>query len=152
TVLDAHGSTHLAATTGLAVVAAGLWWGALAPAEEHPAVTVLDVGQGLAVLVRDGDATLLIDTGPGDGAVLTALGRRGVRDLDAVVLTHHDVDHIGGLPLLLDRMDVDAIYAEASTLEAYAAFEDVQPLDIGDRLDVGDTGNVSVEVLAPPVA
>lgn len=144
-VLDGGVSSHVAMTTGLAVIAAGLWWGALAPAEEHASVTVLDVGQGLAVLVRDGDATLLIDTGPRDGAVLAALGRAGVSDLDAVVLTHDDLDHTGGLPELRDRLAVGAIYAESSTTHAY---EGVQPLDIGDEIAVG---RARVEVLAPPV-
>lgn len=113
-------------------------------------MTVLDVGQGLAVLARDGDATLLIDAGPRDGAVLPALGRAGVNDLDALLLTHNDLDHTGGLEDLLDRIDVDAVYAEASTAQQYAnRHEEVQGLDIGDQLTVG---NITVEVLAPPVA
>jgi len=146
-VLDAGASTHLATTTGLAVVALGLWWGALAPSEAHPSVTVFDVGQGLAVLVRDGDATLLIDTGPPDGAVLAALGRSGVDDLDAVVLTHNDLDHTGALERLVDRLGVGDVYVEASTTMPYADRHPVQPIDIGDRLTVG---HVTVEVIAPP--
>ncbi|MCK9494285.1 MAG: DNA internalization-related competence protein ComEC/Rec2 [Dehalococcoidia bacterium] len=145
-VLDGGVTTGIATTTGLAVVAAGLWWGALTPTEDLPRVTVLDVGQGLAVLAEDGDATLLIDTGPLDGAILAALGRAGVSAIDAVVLTHHDLDHTGGLGWLTDRMDVGAVYAEASTTDQY---EGAASLDIGDRLDVG---RITVEVLAPPVA
>ncbi len=148
-VLDGGVSTHLATTTGLAVVAIGLWWGALAPSEDLPRVAVLDVGQGLAVLVQDGDATLLIDTGPRDGAVLAALGREGVTDLDAIVLTHDDLDHTGGLESILDRMSVGSVYAEESTVERYADRHTAQPIDIGDRLTVG---NLTVEVIAPPAA
>lgn len=149
-VLDSGVSTRLATTVGLAVVAGGLWWGALAPSEAYPSVTVLDVGQGLAVLARDGDATLLVDVGPRDGAVLAALGRAGIRSLDALLLTHDDLDHTGGLEDLLDRIDVGAVYAEASTVGRYADRDaDVQAIDIGDRIAVGE---ITVEVLAPPVA
>jgi len=146
-VLDGGLSPHFATTTGLAIVAIGLWWGALAPSEVHPSVTVLDVGQGLAVLVRDGETTLLIDTGPPDAQVLAALGRRDIGSLDAIVLTHDDLDHTGALGRLLDRVDVGDVYVEASTTGRYATRHPVQPIDIGDRLTVG---RVTVEVLAPP--
>ena len=145
-VLDGGISSRFTTTVGLALVAGGLWWTALAPSEAFPSVTVLDVGQGLAVLVRDGDATLLIDSGPRDGAVLAALGREGVTQLDAVVLTHNDLDHTGGLAALRERLDVDAVYVEASTV---ALYDGVQPIDIGDRFGVGA---ITVEVIGPPVA
>lgn len=149
TVLESGVSTHLATTIGLAVIAGGLWWGALGPPEALPRVAVLDVGQGLAVLVQDGDATLLIDTGPRDGAVLAALGREGVTDLDAIVLTHDDLDHTGGLEPILDRIPVGAVYAEASTVREYADRHPTAPIDIGDRLTVG---RVTIEVVGPPAA
>ena len=147
-VLDSGVSTHFATTIGLAVIAGGLWWGALAPSEDLPRVAVLDVGQGLAVLVQDGDATLLIDTGPRHGAVLAALGREGVTDLDAIVLTHDDLDHTGGLESIVDRMAVGAVYVEASTATEYADRHPTASIDIGDRITVG---SVTVEVIAPPV-
>ena len=146
--LEPGAHTGIAITAGLAVIASGLWWTALTPPEDHASVTVLDVGQGLAVLARDRDATLLIDTGPPDSAVLTALGRSGVSGrLDAVVLTHADADHAGALPELLRRLDIGAVYVEASTVEEYA--EPVLPIDIGDHIAVG---RITAEVLAPPVA
>lgn len=148
-VLESGVSTHRATTIGLAVIAGGLWWGALAPSEDLPRVAVLDVGQGLAVLVQDGDATLLIDTGPRDGAVLAALGREGISDLDAIVLTHDDLDHTGGLESILDRMSVGAVYTEASTLGAYVDRQPTAPIDIGDRFTVG---SVTIEVIGPPAA
>jgi competence protein ComEC len=68
-------------------------------------VDVLDVGQGLAVLVRTAEHTLLYDTGPRYGAE-TSAGQRivvpflhaiGVAWLDALVVSHRDQDHSGGL-------------------------------------------------------
>lgn len=148
--LDRSGSTGLATSVGLAVVAVGLWWTALAPAEAHVTMTVLDVGQGLAVLVRDGDASVLIDTGPPDGAIIAALGAAGARGrLDAVIVSHTDADHVGGLASIARRFEVGAVYMEPTVLRPLAA--DISPLalDIGDRVAFG---RVTIEVLAPPVA
>jgi competence protein ComEC len=72
-------------------------------------VTVLDVGQGLAVLVQTARHTLIYDTGPayrqrdaGESVVLPALRHAGVRAPDVLVVSHHDQDHAGGAPALLD--------------------------------------------------
>ncbi len=68
-----------------------------------PQLVLLDVGQGEALIVRDGDAAVLVDGGgwrSGDIArsvLLPALSRLGVRRLDGALLTHPDLDHCGGL-------------------------------------------------------
>lgn len=67
-------------------------------------LVVLDVGQGLSVLVRTRGHALLYDAGPapaggidaGDHVVAPALTALGVRRLDALVLSHGDNDHAGG--------------------------------------------------------
>ena len=66
---------------------------------------VLDVGQGLAVVVRTARHALLYDTGPGYGGeadagqrvVVPFLRTNGVAKLDALVVSHRDQDHSGGL-------------------------------------------------------
>jgi len=94
---------------GLPVLAAGLLWAATAPNPlEGPGgkaveAVFVDVGQGDAILLRDGPETLLVDGGGwpagdlGGRVLLPALARRGVRSLDRVLLTHPDRDHCGGL-------------------------------------------------------
>ena len=73
--------------------------------------------------------------------MLGALARAGVRSrLEAVVLTHDDADHSGGLAAVASRLEVGAVYAPAGAGGG-------RPLVAGDRLDVG---RARVEVLASP--
>ena len=76
------------------------------PAHRNVWLDVLDVGQGLAVVVRTQHHTLLYDTGDnpwhhldrGTTVVLPFLKNVGIRKLAMVVLSHADRDHIGGYP------------------------------------------------------
>jgi competence protein ComEC len=84
---------------------AGLWAAVAGVGIERrgPELTLLDVGQGDSVLLRDGERAILVDGGGWDGAdlggrvLLPALLGEGVRHLDALVMTHPDRDHCGGL-------------------------------------------------------
>lgn len=77
------------------------------PAAGAVRVQVLDVGQGLAVIVQTRRHALVYDTGPvfgtgdaGLAVVLPALRRAGIRRVDAIVVSHGDLDHAGGLASL----------------------------------------------------
>jgi competence protein ComEC len=76
-------------------------------------VYFLDVGQGDAILIAAPDGRqILVDGGPSPTALLNELGDVlpfWDRDLDLVVLTHPDADHITGLIPLLDRYRVRQI-------------------------------------------
>jgi competence protein ComEC len=73
-------------------------------------VTVLDVGQGDAILVEGGlGGRLLVDGGPDPERLLVALDARlppWDRRIDLLVLTHPHEDHVAGLALLLSRYRV----------------------------------------------
>ncbi|MBM6816783.1 ComEC/Rec2 family competence protein [Olsenella uli] len=135
----------IAAALGLAVAAALAWllrWRLLAPAR----VVVMDVGQGDAILVTDGAASLLVDTGPGD-AVVAALARAGVTHLDAVLLTHLHDDHAGGLADVLGAVSVGrVIVGEGAEPGAAAGGLPVEWVGHGDALAVG---RFSLEVVSP---
>jgi len=82
------------------------------PVEENGfQVDFMDVGQGLAVLVRTSEHTLLYDTGfsndtgfdIGQRVILPYLWYQGITALDRVVLSHDDRDHVGGMPALAVR-------------------------------------------------
>jgi competence protein ComEC len=84
---------------------------------------VIDVGQGDAIAVRSpAGRWVLVDAGPpardavadaGAHPVVRALRARGVRRLEALVLTHPDLDHIGGAAAILSALDVRAVYDPA---------------------------------------
>lgn len=76
-------------------------------------VTVLDVGQGLAVLLETGRYRLLYDTGAafgeqdaGRSVILPSLRQQGIHRLDRLLLSHDDLDHTGGAASVLASMPV----------------------------------------------
>ena len=87
------------------------------PAPGEAAVTLLDVGQGMALVVETADHVLLYDTGPrfsahfnaGEAAVLPFLRERGIDRLDRLVVSNADNDHAGGLKPIVDQLVVGAI-------------------------------------------
>jgi competence protein ComEC len=89
-----------------------------APQEGALELHVLDVGQGLAVVLRSGGKVLVYDTGPrfgggfdaGDAILLPVLRRLGIRAVDVLVVSHGDNDHAGGAQALLAAMPVGIRY------------------------------------------
>ena len=73
-------------------------------------LNVLDVGQGLAIVVRTSSRILVYDAGArfsdrldsAQAVVLPFLTSKGVRKIDLLVISHGDGDHIGGAPSLLE--------------------------------------------------
>src|SRR5262245_42492985 len=89
-----------------------------------PALTALDVGQGDAILLRSPDgAAALFDAGPpgSPAPAARALARLGVRRLDALVLTHDSLDHVGGGEAVLDGPDVALVVHEPEPADGFAA-------------------------------
>ena len=81
-------------------------------------VTCLDVGHGQAVLVQlPHGANVLFDAGSlhrsdvGTRIVAPFLDCRGISKIDAVVISHNDVDHINGIPEIVGHCKVGGVYA-----------------------------------------
>ncbi len=108
-------------------------------------LTVLDVGQGTAVVARTPHHTLLYDAGPawtggfdaGDAVVVPYLQFRGVTRLDRLMLSHADRDHAGGIAAVM------AAFPHAERLGADSA----RPCVAGQRWQ---WDQVRFEVLHPP--
>lgn len=87
------------------------------PAQGEAVVTLLDVGQGLATVVMTREHTLVFDTGPafserfntGAAVVLPYLRAQNVHALDMLIVSHGDLDHIGGAAAVLNTMPVQSV-------------------------------------------
>jgi competence protein ComEC len=134
---------------GAKIVAAALtfaniiiWTNALAPRDGRMRVTFLDVGHGDSVFVefpRGGN--MLIDGGSGGGedwdagrnVILPFLRGKGVQVLDAVVLTHPDIDHVGGLVHVLENIDVRNVF-ESGAVSGTAVSRSFDSIVSGRRI------------------
>ena len=83
-----------------------------------PQLVMLDIGQGDAILIRDGTTNLLIDTGRSDTLLLKALARQRVSHIDAVIITHLDDDHYGALSALDGTIRVEHVYFAEGLIES----------------------------------
>ncbi len=102
---------------GLVLFAPLIFIAPVRPAPGEMRLTVLDVGQGLAVHVQTAQHDLLYDTGPqfsldansGNRIILPYLRALGVAKLDGLVITHQDKDHSGGAQSVIDAMPINWI-------------------------------------------
>lgn len=113
------------ALLALALLAAASALRAENRAAAEPSLLFLDVGHGDAILLRAGRHAWLVDAGTrfagfdaGRSVVLPALRAEGVRRLDALVLTHADLDHVGGAAAVLEALPVAELWLTAQTLAA----------------------------------
>ncbi|MDN7692097.1 DNA internalization-related competence protein ComEC/Rec2 [Burkholderia cenocepacia] len=120
------------------------WLPLVAPAPDAPPpggfrMTVLDVGQGAAVLVETARRTLLFDAGPGAESshagtriVAPALRARGISTIDSLVLSHADADHAGGAAAVYAAADVRQLLAGIAPKSRL--WRDAQAAGVADRL------------------
>ncbi len=109
------------AASAAAILALALWYGTASAAPPVLTITVLDVGQGDAILIQSPSGrSALIDGGGEIGAqrsgwdvgrmrVVPALRRAGVRRVDVVVLSHAHEDHVGGLPAVMENFPIGLV-------------------------------------------
>jgi competence protein ComEC len=155
---------RLVSLAGLAVLAGLVWRAALIPRPGDLTVTVLDVGQGAATVIRlPSGRAILVDAGPpfaGSSVVSPYLAHESLGRLAAVILTHPHDDHAGGMETVLRRHRCDLWLASGCGFaEAGTALAGVRrvlrgrgyPIRLaraGLRLE-GEPG-VTIEILHPP--
>jgi competence protein ComEC len=118
-------------------------------------VTAFDVGQGMAVLVETSTRRLLYDAGPlyggdseaGARVILPWLRAHGIDHVDALVVSHLDSDHSGGVPSLLRNLRIDWI--AGSLPAAHPVREAGRPFHECRRGHAWRWGEVTFEFLHP---
>ncbi len=126
------------------------------PLENQAWVTVLDVGQGLAVVVETQDRVLLYDTGPafsktfdaGSAVIVPFLQSRGWKQIDLLMVGHGDSDHSGGLKSVVEKFPVQAAFSSEPEIlaEVGLAQSKIGMCGVGQNWQ---WGNMELEVLHP---
>lgn len=153
---------YIALVSIAAAIAVGLWLQRTYSTHGQLSVVVCDVGQGDGILLRTPDGVdVLVDGGPPGGTdILGCLGSwlpPWDREVELVVSTHADADHLGGLPDVAARYRVAAAVGSGVPAETAAYRRWVEALQrqvvefravrAGDRIRLGR--EVVAEVVAP---
>lgn len=106
----------------------------------RPRIVFCDVGQGDATLIISGNTQFLIDSGPPNKRVLRCLGGQMPfwdKELEVLVMTHEDLDHVGGFKDIIRNYKVNNVYANFE-IEAFVE-QNIYPnkLSEGDLLKAG---------------
>lgn len=147
-------------------LAVGISTGLVPARRDGVRCTFLSTGHGVAVLIELPDGrTILYDAGSIGGAdratrtVQSAMWHYGHSRLDAIIISHADVDHFNGTPKLLETVPVGKLYVakqfldfkQESVVVLHDAAKDagvpIELVQAGDSLSVGD--DVSLRVLHP---
>ena len=111
---------------GIVFLLPALFWPLEKPAEGEAWVSVLDVGQGLAAVVRTREHTLIYDPGPlysaesdaGQRVVVPYLRSLGIGQIDILMVTHRDSDHAGGAASVRSALQVDKVLSSTGEADA----------------------------------
>lgn len=117
-------------------------------------VSVLDIGQGDAILLQPrGAPAVLVDGGPYGDGLAAKLRDAGVRRLGAAVITHDQADHAGGILELLGATPIDRVLfgllRRPTLAEVHAAGVPTRRLASGAEVR---SGRLRLSVLWPPAA
>lgn len=122
-------------------------------------VSIIDVGQGDAILIRSPGQVTLVDTGdvPTRGRLIGYIRKQGITVIDNLIITHPHSDHIGGAAAVLENFTVKRVYdsGQSSTSLLYRNYLTmIQKRNIpfavvtaGQRLDI--SGGATLNVFGP---
>ena len=120
-------------------------------------ITVLDVGQGLAVVVETAEHLLIYDTGPkyspqldaGSAIIAPFLRRGGHRRIDMLIVSHEDSDHSGGYLSLSEAFQIPQVLVGPG-FAPHQKNTDKPAIDTCTAGQSWSWDSVSFKVLAPP--
>ena len=123
--------------------------------QEELTVHFIDVGQGLAIMAKAGYDVLVYDGGNSDAAsyFVSYLQQEGVEDIDYMIASHYDADHLNGLVGALHAFDTETIIAPDNS-KLYTSFyntlssqnKEVTYPEVGQEYEFGEG---SFTVLGP---
>ncbi len=121
--------------------------------DKHVQLTLLDVGQGLATVIQTRQHTLVFDTGArfskkfdmGERVVLPYLKAKNIQEIDTLLISHADNDHIGGAQKILNKMRVNKVISNAKEVIRH---ENIEPCLAGAQWH---WDGVQFKILSPPV-
>jgi len=142
-------------------VAILVWVAAATMPDDNLHVSFLDVGQGDAILIQQGNQQILVDGGPSPQAISLGLSREMPfwdRTIDLVILTHPSADHLTGLVEVVNRYKVKQVLYPDLDFESDVYDEWLRLLDeknikctvaeAGQHIDLGE---VAIRVLNPQI-
>jgi competence protein ComEC len=154
----------------------GVWRSAFVARDDTVRVALLDVGQGESIVITRGGRTVVIDCGTssdegrgdvGANVLVPFLQSRGVKRVDALVVTHADADHCNGIKALLREIPVTRVIDGAANRPAWTLAESpdylalreeiarrripTQAASAGQTLSLGDAQLHFLAPLTPPL-
>ncbi|WP_425381042.1 ComEC/Rec2 family competence protein [Spiroplasma endosymbiont of Polydrusus pterygomalis] len=119
-------------------------------------LTMINVGNAMSILVTSpyNNAAILIDAGtedlkPNNPTIYNYLSAKGIYNLKAVFLTHHDLDHVSNLPFLKKHFKIDKVFENTNQISQYIidGFNPIHNLVYGFNLQYASENNKSLVLL-----
>ncbi|GAB3805244.1 ComEC/Rec2 family competence protein [Humibacter antri] len=136
---------------------AGIAGSQLAETIDRPgawSIAACDIGQGDAVLLSSRGAHALVDTGPDPARLSACLNDLGVERIDLLVLTHYDLDHVGGTQAVVGKVGV-AMIGPTSDARGHSMEQELKQagatVHVARTGDSGRLGDLAWRVLWPDV-
>jgi len=90
-----------------------------------PELLILDVGHGNCAILRDTQGVSVVDCGKDGSTLVSTLRHLRINEVHHVLISHADIDHIGGLPQLLETFPVHNIYMNPDGLSGPLCLRDL---------------------------
>lgn len=102
--------------------------GSASEAKKEITITFIDVGKGDCILIEQGEKAMLIDTGYKKTVsdVESFLEKKGIDELECIVITHYDKDHVGGASQIIKDYSPSNVFLPnySGSSEHYAAMKE----------------------------
>lgn len=122
-------------------------------------IDILKIGKADCSIISDGAHTIVIDCGEADDSaeILDTLSKMQINQIDYLILTHFDKDHIGSAAEIIERCEIGAIIEpdytpENPESEAYLAYREglaqtnTSVASVSDRMEI-NIGEMSISVM-----